>query len=309
MKEIKDVEQKLRNDPRRLNAYLKYQKYEAMLKQYMQPKESKIEIVKNITAPFRRAGKIAEENNFTLEEYEAFCDKVDKLTKQNPKIKLNDLSSREGRNIIGNIISETQNDKDFKVADLSGVAIAKCYGLYNAVNEAQGKGKDEIVNILRDNQVPIPMYQKACENLENYNRNNRRQLYDRVKKEKSQDIVHMAAAALEIGPGEAESSLSTFDVIEGNFYETEFDKNIRIRKDEVSRAVLDAIIMNDKLTDEQKKEMIDKEQNKIDEKNKFIEAEIQQWLNRGRDVRDMPEDFMERNGIKIITQDDEREIG
>jgi len=310
MREIKDVEQKLRNDPRRLNAYKKYQKYEAMLKQYNKSKEGGIEIIRNISNPFSRAGKIAEQNEFTLEEYEKFCDQADKLIKKNPDINLNDLSSQAGRKIIGNIICEY--DENFKIADLDSVAVAKYYSLYKAMDEAQGKSNNEIVKILMENKVTIAMYEAANKKMQDYERNNRRELYERRRKGQAQNLVHTTAAVLEIGPGEAEDSLEAFEVIEGKYYETEFDKSIRIRKEEVHRGVLDKIIMDDRLTDEQKKEMIDEEYNKVADNNKFTEATIQQWINNGRDVKDMPKDYIKRHGIVFVDkkqENDEREIG
>ncbi len=156
MKQISDIERKLKNDPNRLNAYKQYQKYEVMLREYNRPKQTGIELVRNLTSVFKRAGKFAEENDFTLEEYEAFCEKVEELQSENPEIKLDDLSTVEGRNVIGDIISETQNNADFKTADLESVAVAKYYGLYEAMNQAKGKTVDETVKILQSNQVPIP---------------------------------------------------------------------------------------------------------------------------------------------------------
>ena len=71
-------------------------------------------------------------------------------------------------------------------------------------------------------------------------------------------------------------------------------------------AILDAIIMNDRLTDDQKRELIDKEQNKITEKNKFLETQVQKYMRSGKE---MPKSFMERNGITMKKPEDEREIG
>ena len=71
-------------------------------------------------------------------------------------------------------------------------------------------------------------------------------------------------------------------------------------------AIFTAIIMNDRLTDDQKRELIDKEQNKITEKNKFLETQVQKYMRSGKE---MPKSFMERNGITMKKPEDEREIG
>lgn len=299
MKQIKNIEDKLKHDSGRLKAYKKYQKYEAMLKQYEQ---SGIEIVRNVKLPFRYAKKIAQKNDFTFEEYELFCDRIEQLRKENPDIELNDLASQKGRNVIGDIISVSQQDDKFKVADLDGVAVLKYFYLCNEVNNARGKGNDSVKQVLNNNGISVS---DTCRKLQNYKNNKRGELYERNRRVNAESIVHLTAAMLEIGPGEVESSLNAFKKPEDKYYETEFDKNIKIKEEEVSKAVLDSIIMNDKLTDDQKKEMIDAEYNKIAEHNKFIESEIKKWKNNGRDVKDLPKDFMKRNGVSIETKEND----
>lgn len=284
MKEINNVERKLKGDSRRLDAYQYYKKYEVMLTEYNRPKQTGIELVRNLASVFKRAGKIAEENGFTLEEYEAFCEKIEELQSDNPEIKLNDLSTAEGRNVIGNIISDTQkNIGDFKTADLDSVAVAKYYGLYKAMDEAKGKTTNEVVSILRENQVPISMYEKAGKKLESYDKNSKRELYDGFRKQKSQDIVHMTAAALEIGPGEAESSLKAFEVIPGKEKIRDFDKSLQVKYDhdlyqsfydmiERSTKNVDKIIYDDRLTDNQKRLMIAEQQRIIERTQDQIES-------------------------------------
>lgn len=297
MKEIKDVRKKFGNDSRRVKAYEKYEKYEKMLKAYNEG----IKLVPSTRNPFRTAGKIAQKAGFDPEEYERFCNEVDKILKKDPETNLNDLSSQKGRSVIGDIIAISQADDNFKNADLDSVAVAKYFYVCNEMNKARGKSEFAVEQVLKDNGISV---QETAKKFKNYQRNDRKGLYERNRKSKAQDIVHITAAFLEIGPGEAESSLSAFNKIESKYYETEFDRSIKIRQDEVSKAVLDAIIMNDKLTDSQKKERIDAEYNKIAKKQKIIEAQIQEWKNKGKDVKDMPKGFMERNGISIKSEDD-----
>lgn len=312
MEEIKNIEEKLSNNTRMLNAYKNYEKYEVMLFQYNRSKGNGIKLTRNLKDPVKYAANIAKKYNFTRQEYALFCEKVDKLLEENPEINLNDLSCQEGRTVIGNIISDISPNHDFKVADLESVAIAKYYGLCEAIYETQGKNPTEVIKVLQNKRVPIPLFENSCKKIEDYEKNHRRELYDRCRKEKSPDIVHVTAGALEIGPGEAEDCLVAFEKIEGIPYENDFDKRIKIKPEQVSKAVLDRIIMDDRLTDEEKKHLIDEQYNKIEEKNKFIKGSIQKWINSERNVEDLPKNFMDRNGIMIDMPteiEDDREIG
>ena len=164
--------------------------------------------------------------------------------------------------------------------------------------------------MLIKNKVTIGAYEEARKRKAMYERDNRRELYDRNREPKSDNMVHMAAAALELSPGEVETNLVILGKVEGKNYESEFDKNIRITEEEVSHAVLDKIIMDDRFTDEQKASIIDREYEKVAEKNKFVKGIIQQWLNHGREAKDMTEDFKKRHGITIINEemDNDRDV-
>ena len=313
MEEIKNVKEKLQNDTRRRNAYEKYEKYEVMLFQYNRSKGNGIKLTRNLKDPVKYAANIAKKYNFTRQEYALFCEKVDKLLEENPEINLNDLSCQKGRKVIGDIISDVSPEQDFKIADLESVAIAKYYGLCDAIYNAQGKNLTEVTKILQEKQIPIPLFESSCKKLEIYEKNHRRELYDRRRKEKSQDIIHVTAAALEIGPGESEDSLLAFQKIPGVAYANDFDKRIRIQPTQVSKAVLDKIIMDDRLTDEEKKRLIDDVYNKAAEKDKFTQAAIHDWEQKGRSIEDLPKSFLQRHGIVIQMPqtgvDDDREIG
>ena len=156
------------------------------------------------------------------------------------------------------------------------------------MNDAEAKSSLEIVKMLRENQVPIHIYEAACEKKKNYDRNNRGELYNHSREKEVDSMVHMAAAALEIGPGEAERDLAVLGAIRGKKFENELDKYVKIEKEEVSCAVLDTIIMDDRLTDAQKKILIENEYNKVAQNNKFKEGVIKQWMNEGKNYVGMP---------------------
>lgn len=307
MEKIKNVESKLSNDSRRLRAYQYHEKYEAMLIQYMCSKKGKILLVPNLKNPFKYAEKKAREGHFTEQEYEAFCNKIEQIKKENPAAKLSDLSSKEGREVIGSVISDVFGNSKFKTRDLESVAVAKCYNVCSSLKDSEGKTNFEIVKILQHKKVPISVFQEAQQKYEKYKADCKPELYNRIRKEVVPEMVHITAAALEIGPGEAEESLVAFGKIEGRKPVSDFDRRVKIQQDEVSKFVLDQIIMNDELTVEEKVKKIDFEENKIVSKNKEIKALLQQWERNGRNLKDIPQNFAERHGIEII--DDDREVG
>lgn len=286
MKEIKDVEIKLRNDEKRKKAYEEYQKYEKMLEIYENP-ASKNLLLRNKRNPFTANKKMEEKDGINAQEFNTFCERVDEIKKANPKRKLNDILTPEGRNVIGDII--TQYNEKFILADLESVAVAKGFGLYQAVNEAQDKSNSEKLKILRDNDVTINRYEKACKDVEDYNRNNRGDLYDKqVKQGKpAQPIIHITAAVLKIGPGEAESSLSAYEVIESEKRQSlsDFDKKLNVsyskyKSDydliEKAKCAIDKIIYADNLTDNQKELMIKEQRGIIERSEKRIKKANQE---------------------------------
>lgn len=266
MKEIENAKEKLNCDGKRKDAYEKYEKHEAMFKLYTN--SGGIELVRNLKNPFRYAAKILEKSNVTFEEYATFCEKADKLKEENPDIKLNDLLTPEGRKVIGEMITESQFDKKFEPDELEGVAVAKYYGLYQAVEETQGKNNSEIIKILKDYQVPIEMYNNANKKVQN-------------DPSASSDKTHMVASILRISPEEAEYNLVIFGLVEGKEL-SEFDKKIKVDQDYLySKVDYDlikrskeriSIIENDiRLTDFEKNALIKDQQKIIDFARQRIE--------------------------------------
>lgn len=309
MKEIKNVKEKLSSERKMVKAYEAYQRYEAMLEVYKRMDSDNL--IANHSKPFDQVKKWVKEAGFNTEaEYKMliqFMDVVEQKMKKRPQGKLDDLTTKKGRETIAEVISKTQNHTHLKECDLRIVAVAKCYGLYEVMNDAEAKSSLEIVKMLRENQVPIHIYEAACEKKKNYDRNNRGELYNHSREKEVDSMVHMAAAALEIGPGEAERDLAVLGAIRGKKFENELDKYVKIEKEEVSCAVLDTIIMDDRLTDAQKKILIENEYNKVAQNNKFKEGVIKQWMNEGKKLKDMPENYRKRNGVVILGEEDEKE--
>lgn len=305
MKEIKGAKEKLSCDSKRQEAYNKYEKYQAMLKLYEQS-DSGIEFVRNMKKPFRQAGKMAQENDFTLEEYEIFYHQVKKRKQDNPKIDMEDLITPQGRSMIAEIIAKSQYDRNFDASDLESVAVAKCYGLYKAMEECQGKENRERVKVLMDYQVGIGLYEAASKKMG-------------PEKEEPANLVEIASTVLGIKPDEVKYDLVLYEVLKGKSQISEFDESIKVDFDyEWYKSDYDLInrckeriqiIQNDeRLTDKEKESLVNNEQKTIERTQKKIEeikikrAE-QQKVVRGKYAR---------NYIKIQgreEQEDPREAG
>lgn len=302
MKEIENAKEILKCDGKRREAYEKYEKHEAMFKLYSN--SNGIELVRNLKNPFRYAGKILEKSNVTFEEYATFCEKADKLKEENPDIKLNDLLTPEGRKVIGEMIAESQFDKKFKSDELEGVAVAKYYGLYQAVEETQGKNNSEIIKILKDYQVPIGIYDSANKKMQN-------------DPNASIDKSHMVASILGIDPEEAKYNLIIFGLVEGKEL-SKFDKEIKVDQDYLySKVDYDlikrseeriSIIENDiRLTDFEKSALIEDQQKIIN----FARQRIETKKNKRADKQKIVEGKYWQRHIRegMAEPDDSREIG
>ncbi len=302
MKEIENAKETLNCDGKRKEAYEKYEKHDAMFKLYSN--SSGIELVRNLKNPFKYAEKMLEKNNITFEEYVAFCEKADKLKEKNPDIKLNDLLTPDGRKVIGEMIAESQFDKKFKPEELEGVAVVKYYGLYQAVEETQGKSNSEIIKILKDYQVPIGMYDSANKRVQN-------------DPSASIDKTHMVASILGINPEEAKYNLVMFGLVEGKML-SDFDKKIKVDQDYLySKVDYDlikrseeriSIIENDiRLTDFEKSALIKDQQKIID----FARQRIEDKKDKRADKRKIVEGKYWQRHIRegMAEPDDSREIG
>ena len=172
-------------------------------------------------------GKQYEEKFQRYQDFSSLMKKAERLYAQ---VDLTDITSARSRNVIGGIISESnaKNDNEFVRADLDSVAVIKGYGLYKAVEEIQeNKDENNKAEVLKRYDITEAMYQKACDRIETYESQGKREDYDRKRRgDKSQNIVHITAAVLEISPAEAERNLEEIDQIHGK--ENEFDKRYKV---------------------------------------------------------------------------------
>lgn len=221
---IDGVEEKLRNDSIRLKAYRTYMEYKKILSELGEINDdesinSNILLIRNAKHPFEIFKKRRNETT------EIVYSKIKQLKASNPKVKLNDLLTPEGRETIASIISEY--NPGFIPADLESVAIGQCLGIYKTVCDAKsGERKDVSLK-----QLPKDLYEYVSKSLDDYDKSGDGERYEkRVKFNSSlEPIVHTAAAVLRIGTGEAESSLGAYEVIKRVKAPNNFDASIDIR--------------------------------------------------------------------------------
>lgn len=221
---IDGVEEKLRNDGIRLKAYRTYMEYKKILSDLGEINDdgsvnSNILLIRNAKHPFEIFKKRRNEKT------EIVHSKIKQLKASNPKIKLNDLLTPEGRETIASIISEY--NPGFIPADLESVAIGQCLGIYKTVCDAKsGERKDISLK-----QLPKDLYEYVSKSLDDYEKSGDGERYEkRVKSNASlEPIVHTAAAVLRIGTGEAESSLGAYEVIKRVKAPNNFEASIDIR--------------------------------------------------------------------------------
>ncbi len=221
---IDGVEEKLRNDGIRLKAYRTYMEYKKILSDLGEINDdgsvnSNILLIRNAKHPFEIFKKRRNEKT------EIVHSKIKQLKASNPKIKLNDLLTPEGRETIASIISEY--NPGFIPADLESVAIGQCLGIYKTVCDAKsGERKDISLK-----QLPKDLYEYVSKSLDDYEKSGDGERYEkRVKSNASlEPIVHTAAAVLRIGTGEAESSLGAYEVIKRVKAPNNFEASVDIR--------------------------------------------------------------------------------
>lgn len=135
MRKIKDIRDKIKdNDVKR--AYDKYQIYLLELgiyEKYINENGSdKINIFRLLSLYKKNGIKVKDKKNIG-KRFKKFSDVVIKSKQKNPDVNLTDISTQKNREIVSDIIYETQNDEKFKTADLNAVAVIENFCLYAAV--------------------------------------------------------------------------------------------------------------------------------------------------------------------------------
>lgn len=137
MKKIKNIREKI-IDRDVKKAYDKYQMYLLELDVYedyiKENGPNKINMFR-LLSMYKKSGIEVKDKKNIEERFKKFSDIVMKLKQENPEIDLSDISTQKNREIVSDIIYETQNDKNFKTSDLNLVAVIENFSLYVAVGQ------------------------------------------------------------------------------------------------------------------------------------------------------------------------------
>lgn len=147
MKKIKNIRDKIKDSDVK-KAYDKYQMYLLELRvyeNYIQENGSDKINMFRLLSLYKKSGIEVKDKKNIEKRFKKFSDIVMKSKQKNPDIDLSDISTQENREIVSDIIYETQNDENFKTADLNAVAVIENFSLYVAV----GQVNNNIIDIQR----------------------------------------------------------------------------------------------------------------------------------------------------------------
>lgn len=268
-------------------------------------------------------------------ELKKFMTLIKKAEEANPYMDFKDITCRKNRSEIGKIISELNPEyKDFVPANLDAVAVIKCYKLYEGIDKIQNnKGQEHNTKkILVENGITEDMYRKSNRKIQTYKNLKRREIYERIRKCKSDDLVHIVAATLEISPSEAEKDLTMFNHIDSkNIKQSKFEQSIKCELDYVEYKYsydqvnkwennIDTIMYDEKTTENEKSllikeykdkiervlNIIEQNKNKNAEKYKINQDKVRNFTSKGGNLYELSQQTLDNNGIKLEKEDFER---
>lgn len=144
MKKIKNIREKIIDSDVK-KAYDKYQIYLAELGVYenyiRENGSNKINIFRLLSL-YKKSGIEVKDKKNIEERFRKFSDIVIAIKQKNPDIDLRDISTQKNREMVSDIIYETQNDENFKTADLNAVAVIENFSLYIAIGQVNNKLMD-----------------------------------------------------------------------------------------------------------------------------------------------------------------------
>lgn len=311
----------------KLNIYQRYEKFEKMMNVYnrYQHTANYTNLLKNVNPAVVLDKLFRDEkinNEVSYEEFLSFIDVVEQTKEEKPDLDLSDITSRESRIEMSEIMSQTQQGKEIVPADLDFIAVIKGYGLYRGMVDIQ-KGEDRD-KVLKQYDLTEEMLQNGENRKNHFDKQEMRGLYDHINKGKVDEAVYVVAGALEIGPGEAQTDLEGLGLLKGKEKEPVNEECLLVYKEEVSKLKVDLIIMDPTKTEEQKKQALDDYYNKVDGRNKVKAAEEKEYRNLHdgkpsprflRELNDyMKKESQSQEQSKIqqngkIVVDEDREVG
>lgn len=207
-----------------------YSKYETYLKELNVVEEVE-KLEKKLTG--RKLMQFYKENHLDLkncqQRFRKIFGQIKEIKKENPDIDLRDISTSEGREIVSGIIAETQDDQDFKTADLLDVAMAENLPLYVALEKYNEK-KESKEMVLVHYDLSEQQFDALQERYETYKEKGIVEKFNQMCKKTDGNIpskfVNYAAAALDERPVNALEALRRIGIVEKE-KDIEITKNIK----------------------------------------------------------------------------------
>lgn len=141
MKKIKNIRNKIQDSDVK-KAYDKYQIYLLELgiyEKYIKENGSDKINMFRLLSLYKKSGIEVKDKKNIEERFRKFSGIIIKSKQKDPDIDLSDISTQENREIVSDIIYETQNDENFKTADLNAVAVIENFSLYVAIGQIDNK--------------------------------------------------------------------------------------------------------------------------------------------------------------------------
>lgn len=261
MIKIKNVKDRI-TDNEVKKAYNQYQNYLLELNIYDEyikdNRTDKLNMFKLLSL-YKKNGIEIKDKKSLKEKFEIFCTTINKIKEKNPIVDLRDIRTQSGRNIISEIICETQQDKKFIPANLEAVSIIENFALYVAIGQVIENSKDK-ETALKEYDITDEEFKKAEQSFEKYEQsgmiNIYNNMYQRNKGKVPNKIVHYAAGCLELRPSEARKDLCLIQVLKGHDRRLNNKDNNFCLVYDVSQIVIDNIMRDNKLTPEEKNKKI-----------------------------------------------------
>lgn len=260
MKKIKNARDKI-TDNEVLRSYDKYKNYLSELQIYEEYGSAsifgKINIFK-LSSLYKRSGFDVNDRKDLETRFQKFSAKVEQVKQKDPNVDLRDIRTQKGRNIVSDIIYETQNDKRIKSADLEAVSVVENFALYIALEQVDEKVKDK-KRVLEEYEIKEEEFDEAEKSFRRYQQSGIIDVYDEIMQmnqgQAPSKIVHYAAGTLELRPSEAKRDLTVMQILKGNgTINNSKDKLYNVYN--VSQAVIDNIMKDPGLTPEEKNKKI-----------------------------------------------------
>ena len=260
MKPIGNPRNRIKDEQAR-KAYDQYKTYLAELSIYEEYSQKNALDIMNpfkLARLYKENGIETKDKKSRAERFRKFSSLVEKMKQKDPDIDLTDIGTHKGREIVSDIIYETQGDKDFKAADLSPVAVVEYFSLYVAVGQVN-EGTFDKKTVLQKYDISEEMFDRAQNSYQKYKQTKMTEMFNnhckRVDRKLPDRIVHYTAGALELRPSEAMNDLKMIDVLKGN-YTTQSKAGKAFTVHQVSQLIIDRINQNPYLTTEEKNQRI-----------------------------------------------------